>query len=119
MPSMPSYDKLHIYIKSKFNIPIEKYKLNKLINTYNDEKYEYKQIINTIFLSLFGLSIESLLVLSESYNVTEINDLSQMNKELFSKINELSKEITELKIENEELRTSYWKLNKSLINTKR
>lgn len=117
MATMPSYDKLHIYLKSKFNIPIEKHKLNKLINTYNDEKYEYKQIINTIFITLFGLSIDSLFVLCESYNITEINDLTEMTKELFSKINELSKEITYLKIENKELRTNYWKLNKTLINT--
>lgn len=119
MTTIPSYDKLHIYLKSKFNIPIEKHKLNKLINTYNDGKYDYKQIINNIFITLFGLSIDSLLVLSESYNITEINDLDEMRKELYSKINYLSKEITDLKIENEELRTSYWKLNKSLINTKR
>lgn len=117
MPSMPSYDKLHIYLKSKFNIPIEKHKLNKLINTYNDGKYEYKQIINTIFITLFGVSIESLHVLSESYNITEINDLDEMTKELYGKINDLSKEINELKIENEELRTNYWKLNKTVINT--
>jgi hypothetical protein len=119
--------KMIAYLKSKYNIKVDESKFIQLIEHYNnpircDLKHgelcysdKPRKLINMIFSTLFGLSLESLNTLSNEKS-TEYNDVDSTIKELSKSINKLSNEIKDLKIINEELKDNYWKLNQSIIN---
>jgi len=104
--------KMIAYLKSKYNIKVDESKFIQLIEQYNNPN---RKVINMIFSTLFGLTLESLNTLSNG-ETTEYNDVDSTIKELSQSINKLSKEISDLKMINEELKDNYWKLNQSIVN---
>ena len=108
-------EKLVNYIQMKYNTSLNKEKLIVLLCEYNS-KYNQaqKKLINTIFESIFGLTLESLNNLALNYNGKELT-LDDTIKELQQSINDLSNKIDILKQDNQEIRENYWRLNQSII----
>ena len=112
-------DKLYNYINHKYNLKIDKSNFSVLIDNYKTNT-KYREIYNSIFMSLFGLSFESLNTLALKYDFKkEYNDISETMKELQTTINSLTEKIELLVIENSDLRENYWKLNQSLLKSKK
>ena len=107
------------YLHTKYNLPLEESKFKELLEKYNNSYGKDKQLISTIFTTLFGLTIESLESVSINRSKTEFTDISQTIKDLSITINKLTQNIGELSEVNEELKSNYWKLNQSLINSHR
>ena len=112
-------NKLYNYINRKYNLKIDKSNFSVLIDNYKTNT-KYREIYNSIFMSLFGLSFESLHILALKYDFKkEYNDISETMKELQTTINSLTEKIELLVIENSDLRENYWKLNQSLLKSKK
>ena len=112
-------DKLYNYINRKYNIKIEKYHFRVLLDKYKTDT-KYREIYNSVFMTLFGLTLESLHTLALKYDFKkEYNDISETMKELQTTINSLTEKIELLIIENSELRENYWRLNQSLLKSKK
>lgn len=108
-------DKLYNYINRKYNLKIDKSNFSVLLDKYKTDTRN-REIYNSIFMTLFGLTLESLHTLALKYDFKkEYNDISEIMKELQTTINSLTEKIELLVIENSELRDNYWKLNQSLI----
>jgi len=108
-------DKLYNYIKRKYILKIDKSKFSVLLDKYKTDTRN-REIYNSVFMSLFGLTLESLHTLASKYDFKkEYNDISETMKELQTTINSLTGKIELLVNENSELRENYWKLNQSLI----
>ena len=110
---------LYHYINHKYNLKIEKESFITLLNKYKTET-KFTEIYNSIFITMFGLTIESLNTLALKYDFKkQYNDISETMKELQNTINSLSEKIDLLLLENSELRENYWRLNQSLLNSKK
>ena len=108
-------NKLYNYINRKYNLKIDKSNFSVLIDNYKTDT-KYREIYNSIFMVLFGLTLDSLNTLALEYDFkTEYNDISETMKELQTTINSLTEKIELLVIENSDLRENYWQLNQSLI----
>ena len=108
-------DKLYNYINRKYNLKIDKSHFRVLIDKYKTDTRN-REIYNSVFMTLFGLTLESLHTLALKYEFkNEYNDISESMKELQTTINSLTEKIELLVIENSELRDNYWKLNQSLL----
>ena len=112
-------EKLANYIKIRYNTRLDKEKLTTLLINYNSVyEISHKTLINSIFESLFGLTLYSLNKLALNYNGRE-SKLDNTIKELQDYINDLSNKIDMLTKDNEELRDNYWRLNQSIIKQTR
>ena len=112
-------EKLANYIKIRYKTRLDKEKLTTLLRNYNSVyEISYKTLINSIFESLFGLTLDSLNKLALNYNGRE-SKLDNTIKELQDYINDLSNKIDMLTKDNEELRDNYWRLNQSIIKQTR
>lgn len=112
-------DKLYNYINHKYNLKIDKSNFSVLIDNYKTDT-KYREIYNSVFMTLFGLTLESLHTLALKYDFKkEYNDISETMKELQTTINSLTEKIELLVIENSELRDNYWRLNQSLLKSKK
>lgn len=111
--------KMVSYMRTKYNLPLEESKFKEFLEKYNNSYGKEKQIISTIFTTLFGLTIESLESIAINRSKTEFTDISQTIKDLSLTINKLTQKIGELSEVNEELKSNYWKLNQSFINSSR
>ena len=108
-------EKLVNYIELRYKTRLDKEKLIELLTNYNSAYEESQQLlISMIFESLFGLTLESLNNLAQSYNGRELS-LDDSIKELQQSINDLSDKIDILTKDNEELRENYWRLNQSIV----
>jgi hypothetical protein len=108
-------EKLANYIQIRYNTRLDKEKLIELLKNYNSTYEESQQLlINMIFKSLFGLTLDSLNNVALSYNGRELS-LDDSIKELQQSINDLSSKIDNLTKENEDLRENYWRLNQSIV----
>lgn len=108
-------EKLANYIQIRYKTRLDKEKLIELLKNYNSTYEESQQLlINMIFKSLFGLTLDSLNNLALSYNGRELS-LDDSIKELQQSINDLSSKIDNLTKENEDLRENYWRLNQSIV----
>tara|TARA_B110000285_G_C14898569_1_gene502071 strand:- start:298 stop:669 length:372 start_codon:yes stop_codon:yes gene_type:complete len=113
-------EKLVNYIQNRYKTRLNKEKLMELLTNYNSVYDEsQKLLINMVFESLFGLTIESLnnLALNNlalNYNGIELT-LDDTITEIQQNINDLSSKIILLSQENEELRENYWRLNQSIV----
>ena len=109
------------YIEIKYNVYGDKSKLIELLENYNDAfDPNQTKIINKMFESLYGMSIELLNKLALQYNGTQCvsSSINTSLKELTDVINELSSKIDILTKDNEELRSNYWRLNQSIIKSR-
>ena len=112
-------EKLANYIQIRYKTILDKEKLTTLLRNYNSVyEISYKTLINSIFESLFGLTLDSLNKLALNYNGRELK-LDNTIKELQDYINDLSNKIDMLTKDNEELRENYWRLNQSIIKQTR
>ena len=112
-------EKLANYIQIRYKIVLDKEKLTTLLRNYNSVyEISHKTLINSIFESLFGLTLDSLNKLALNYNGRE-SKLDNTIKELQDYINDLSNKIDMLTKDNEELRENYWRLNQSIIKQTR
>ena len=112
-------DKLYNYINRKYNLKIDKSNFSVLLDKYKTDTRN-REIYNSVFMTLFGLTLESLHTLSLKYDFKkEYNDISETMKELQTTINSLTEKIELLVIENSELRDNYWRLNQSLLKSKK
>jgi hypothetical protein len=112
-------DKLYNYINRKYNLKIEKCMFNSLLDKYNVD-VKNKEVYNSVFMTMFGLTLESLNILALEYEFkNEYNDISSAIKELQTTINSLSQKIDLLLVENSDLRDNYWRLNQSLLKSKK
>ena len=109
--------KISRYLKSKHNLKMDVEQCELLVNAYTTGAKELQGQISMIFIVLFNLSIESINELAKDSSTLE-NTVDTTIKEISVKINTLAKEITELRLQNEELRDNYWKLNQSVIHSK-
>jgi hypothetical protein len=108
-------DKLYNYINRKYNLKIELTMFNSLLDKFKTDTRN-REIYNSVFMTMFGLTLESLHTLALKYEFkNEYNDISESMKELQTTINSLTEKIELLVIENSELRDNYWKLNQSLL----
>ena len=70
-------DKLYNYINRKYNLKIDKSHFSILIDKYKTDT-KYREIYNSIFMVLFGLTLDSLNTLALEYDFkTEYNDISE------------------------------------------
>ena len=112
-------EKLANYIKIRYNTRLDKEKLTTLLINYNSVyEISHKTLINSIFESLFGITLYSLNKLALNYNGSELR-FDNTIKELQDYINELSNKIDMITKDNEELRENYWRLNQSIIKQTR
>jgi len=112
-------EKLANYIQIRYKIVLDKEKLTTLLRNYNSVyEISHKTLINYIFESLFGLTLDSLNKLALNYNGRELKLDNTINK-LQDYIIELSNKIDMLTKDNEELRDNYWRLNQSIIKQTR
>ena len=109
--------KISSYLKSKHNLKMDVDQCKMLVKSYTNGSKGLKIQISMIFIVLFNLSIESINELAKDSSTLE-NTVDTTIKELSGKINTLVNEITELRLQNEELRDNYWKLNQSVIHSK-
>ena len=109
--------KISEYLKSKHNLRMDTDKCISLLDTYENGNKVLKSHISMIFMVLFELSIESINELAKDSPTVE-NTVDTTIKEISVKINTLAKEITELRLQNEELKDNYWKLNQSVLKSK-
>lgn len=108
-------EKLANYIQIRYKTRLDKEKLIVLMSNYNSTyNPSQKILISTIFESLFGLTLDSLNNLAQSYNGIELS-LDDTIKSLQQSINDLSNKIDILTKDNEELRENYWRLNQSIV----
>jgi len=108
-------EKVANYIQIRYKTRLDKEKLIELLINYNSTYEEsQQQLISMLFESLFGLTLESLNNLAQSYNGRELS-LDDSIKELQQSINDLSDKIDILTKDNEELRENYWRLNQSIV----
>jgi uncharacterized protein YaaN involved in tellurite resistance len=108
-------EKLVTYIQNRYKTRLDKEKLMELLTKYNSVYDDsQKLLINIVFESLFGLTIDSLNNLALNYNGRELS-LDDTIKEIQQSINDLSSKISLLSQENEELRENYWRLNQSIV----
>ena len=118
MPNL-NPEKLANYIQIRYKIVLDKEKLTTLLRNYNSVyEISHKTLINSIFESLFGLTLDSLNKLALNYNGRELKLDNTINK-LQDYINDLSNKIDMLTKDNEELRDNYWRLNQSIIKQTR
>tara|TARA_B110000027_G_C15874385_1_gene192571 strand:+ start:94 stop:450 length:357 start_codon:yes stop_codon:yes gene_type:complete len=112
-------EKLANYIKIRYNTRLDKEKLTTLLINYNSVyEISHKTLINSIFESLFGITLYSLNKLALNYNGSELR-FDNTIKELQDYINELSNKIDMITKDNEELRENYWRLNQSINKSKK
>ena len=112
-------EKLANYIQIRYKTRLDKEKLIELLRNYNSTYEEsQQQLISMLFESVFGLTLESLNNLAQSYNGRELS-LDDSIKELQQSINDLSSKIDILTQDNEELRENYWRLNQSINKSKK
>jgi hypothetical protein len=111
-------DTLYKYMCVKYNFKIEKDDFILMLDKYKTET-KFTEIYNNIFITLFGLTLDSLNSLALDYDFKkEYNSISDSMKELQTTINILSEKIDLLGGENRDLRDNYWRLNQSLIKSK-
>tara|TARA_S200000501_G_C20304830_1_gene517484 strand:- start:118 stop:501 length:384 start_codon:yes stop_codon:yes gene_type:complete len=116
------------FIQFKYNIIIDKdilEKLNIKILSRKGGKERFNDI-NDFCIAVFGIDFWSLLNLSSQDDWIKNQDgkcsitqqlqkrIIQLEKEINEKVNELENEIENLKLTNEELRTSYWNLKHNI-----
>jgi hypothetical protein len=108
-------DNLYNYINHKYNLKINKSHFRVLLDKYKTDTRN-REVYNSVFMTLFGLTLESLHTLALKYDFKkEYNDISETMKELKTTINSLTEKIELLVNENSELRDNYWRLNQSLL----
>jgi len=109
--------KISSYLRLKHNLKMDVEQCELLVKSYTTGSKELQTQISMIFMVLFELSIESINELAKDIS-TSINTVDTTIKELSVKINILVNEIIELRLQNEELKDNYWKLNKSVMKSK-
>lgn len=109
--------KISSYLKLKHNLKIDVEQCELLVKAYTTGPKELQGQISMIFMVLFELSIETINELAKDSS-TSVNTVDTTIKELSGKINTLVNEITELRLQNEELKENYWKLNQSIMKSK-
>ena len=81
---------------------------------------KFTEIYSNMFVTLFGLTLESLNSLALEYDFKkEYSDITESMKEIQTTINSLSEKIDLLLVENSDLRDNYWRLNQSLLKGKK
>ena len=109
---------LYNYICVKYNFKIDKESFFLMFDKYKSNS-KFTEIYNNIFLTLFGLTLESLNSLALEYDFKkEYSNITESMKELQTTINSLSEKIDLLLVENSELRENYWRLNQSILKLK-
>jgi hypothetical protein len=109
---------LYNYMCVKYNFKIEKDAFILMVDKYKTNS-KFTEIYNNIFITLFGLTLESLNSLALDYDFKkEYNSISDSMKELQTTINSLSEKIDLLGVENSDLRDNYWRLNQSILKSK-
>lgn len=109
--------KISRYLRLKHHLKMDVEQCDLLVKSYTTGSKELQSQISMIFMVLFELSIETINELAKD-SLTSVNTVDTTIKELSGKINTLAKEITELRLQNEELKENYWKLNQSVIQYK-
>jgi hypothetical protein len=109
---------LYNYMCVKYNFKIDKDAFILMLDKYKTNS-KFTEIYNNIFITLFGLTLESLNSLALEYDFKkEYNSISDSMKELQTTINSLSEKIDLLGVENSDLRDNYWRLNQSILKSK-
>lgn len=106
---------LYNYMCVKYNLKIEKEAFILILDKYKTDT-KFTEIYSNMFVTLFGLTLESLNSLALEYDFKkEYSYITETMKELQTTINSLSEKIDLLVVENSDLRDNYWRLNQSLL----
>ena len=106
---------LYNYMCVKYNLKIEKKAFILILDKYKTDT-KFTEIYNNMFVTLFGLTLESLNSLALEYDFKkEYSYITETMKELQTTINSLSEKIDLLLVENSDLRDNYWRLNQSIV----
>jgi hypothetical protein len=107
---------LYNFISLKYNlIDCDKESFKTLLDKYKTDT-KNRELYNSVFLTLFGLTLGSLTNLSLDYEFkNKGSDINETMKELKTTINSLTEKIDLLLEENSDLRENYWRLNQSIL----